>query len=153
MTLSDATITRTFLGVCAVIVGLYALDYFQARGLCLSEWRFITDDDIMTGAMHSSIAGRSKRASEITPEERDRIEQYLKDNPGCCRVIPQEKVIGSRAWRGYINVLFGGLAGEVEVKETRLYEGKLYLSTNYYPVDSCGYRALEGLGTTELIKN
>jgi hypothetical protein len=141
---------RYLIGACALAV-VVTLNYFHQRGLCISEWRFITQDDVLYGAMYSKVFGQSKRPSEMTLEEKQTLKKFIVANTKNIHVFTAEQRHGNA---DFLERFFGYFSGAVEYNDEKIeiLGVEKYVHYAIYPVDSCGMRHLETYGSRRLVK-
>jgi hypothetical protein len=136
----------------ACVLGLLvALNHYHQRGLCISEWRFITRDDVLYGAMYSKVFGQSKRPSEMTLTEKYVLQKFIEANAANIKVLNADQSHGNA---GFLERLLGYFSGAVEYNNemTEILGEEKYVHYGVYPVDSCGMRQLETYGNRRLVK-
>ena len=156
---SEVTVKRSPwpLALAAVpVLALGALLATQAAGVCVSQQRYWTDEELIEVAVkaHASqserdLQGRTWRRMAI-PSTPEAAQSFLRENPRCCSVDR------SPDYRGILDALTGWNAPEVQLNYERSREEPNWRLERYYTqyiaVSTCGevLKHTKGIGSQTL---
>lgn len=151
-------VKHSFRALAVLVIIALALTYFLHRSsYCISEWRFVSDGEMIYAAVKDEMRPINRHAHYGTG--RNPGEKYLpiKDttqfellNPGCCRILTGDEERTALHLYGFLDRVFGYYAVVVGLDYNVRYLDKQGIehqraAHSQVPVSSCGKVHLEAL--------